>query len=277
MITALPRRAHVHQHALRAPEPLAHGERGRHAVESRQMPTVRRTFPPTRVSLVAGLTDADGEVRTLSADVLARGYWGPVVALLSLRWHLDHADAEDLAQEFFAAAFEKQWFSRYAPERGRFRTFLRTLLDRFAADAVRARHRLKRGGGLTAESLDAADLQAPDTPDETDARVHAEWVRSVLALALDALREEGANTGRTVQVQLFEAYDVADVPDAERPTYRALAQRFGIPDTQVTNYLTWARRAYRRQVLAALRTLAGNEVEFRDDVRSLLGGRSAAP
>jgi hypothetical protein len=45
----------------------------------------------------------------------------------------------------------------------------------------------------------------------------------------------------------------------------------GLPVTQVTNHLAWARREFRRHVLAALRSLTGSEEEFRLEVRELLG------
>ena len=196
-----------------------------------------------------------------------------MVALLELRWRLQRTDAEDLAQDFFAAAFAKDWFARYEPATGRFRTFLRTCLDRFAADAARARARLKRGGGADVEPLEAAEIALVGAPDETDARIHDEWVRGVLAVALDAFRAEAEAAGKSTQVAAFVAYDVDDPPDAERPSYRSLAQRFGIPETQVTNYLNWSRREYRRHVLDALRALAGNDAEFREDARDLLGNR----
>lgn len=196
-----------------------------------------------------------------------------MVALLELRWRLNRTDAEDLTQDFFAAAFSKDWFARYEPAKGRFRTFLRTCLDRFASDAARASARLKRGGGTAGESIEIADAELVGAPDETDARIHNEWVRGVLAVALDALRAEADAAGKSTQVAVFVAYDVDDPPDAERPSYRALAQRFEIPETQVTNYLNWSRREYRRHVLDALRALAGNDAEFREDARDLLGSR----
>lgn len=205
--------------------------------------------------------------------MLAAAYWGPVVALLELRWRLSRTDAEDLTQDFFAAAFAKDWFARYEQAKGRFRTFLRTCLDRFASDAARASARLKRGGGAVDEPLEAADSALVGAPDETDGRIHDEWVRGVLAVALAAFRSEAAAAGKSVQVAVFVAYDVDDPPDAERPSYRALAQRFDIPETQVTNYLNWSRREYRRHVLDALRALAGNDAEFREDARDLLGNR----
>lgn len=238
--------------------------------------TARRTFPPTRVSVVERLSSADEPSRRAAADVLARAYWGPVVVLLQLRWHLERADAEDLAQEFFAAALEKDWFTRYEPAKGRFRTFVRTCLDRFAGGAERAKSRLKRGGGAEHESLDDESAVLATAPDEFDARIHAEWVGGVLSLALETFRADATGRGKSVAFELFQAYDVDDPPDDKRASYRALALRFAIPETQVTNHLNWARREFRQHVLAALRSLAGNDAEFRADARDLLGARPLA-
>jgi DNA-directed RNA polymerase specialized sigma24 family protein len=233
----------------------------------------RHSFPLTRLSLVAGLASDDEPARRDAAELLARAYWPPVCALLRLRWRFDADDAEDLTQEFFGAALEKGWLLRYDPARARFRTFLRMCVDRFVSNEVRARSRLKRGGAAFAEPLEIADAELAHAPDEHDARVHEEWVRGVLNVALDALRADAAASGKATQVAVFEAYDVEDPPDDQRPTYRQLAARFHIPETQVTNFLAWARREYRRHVLATLRALAGNEAEFRADARELLGVR----
>ena len=45
----------------------------------------------------------------------------------------------------------------------------------------------------------------------------------------------------------------------------------GIPETQVTNYLAWSRKNFRKHVLATLRALAGSDDEFRADAAELLG------
>jgi DNA-directed RNA polymerase specialized sigma24 family protein len=225
------------------------------------------------VSIISALADADADTRRAAADLLARAYWGPIAATLRTRWHLEPADAEDLTQEFFADALAKDWLLRYDPSRARFRTFLRMCLDRFAANALQASRRLKRGGSAVMVALDDVDALRADDDADADARFRQEWVRSVFTLALDALRAEASAGGKTTHVQLFEAYDVLDLPDGERPSYRALGVRFGLTEMAVTNHLAWARRAFRRHVLDVLRALAGNETEYREDAQELLGVR----
>lgn len=243
-------------------------------------------LPETRDTLVAALSSDSPADRTRALDLIARAYRDPVVALVSLRWSLAREDAEDLAQEFFAAAMEKGWFTRYDATRGRFRPFLRSCLDDFAKTSFRDAARLKRGGGAshvalaedfsgdampshgTASSRDTARLS---TPPEAEALFDREWTRSVLAIACERLRDECAASGKEIAWRLFERYDLTDAPDESRPTYASLAAEFNEPATQVTNHLAWARRRMREHVLATVRMLTGDEREYRDEVRALLG------
>jgi DNA-directed RNA polymerase specialized sigma24 family protein len=240
-------------------------------------------LPETRDTLVAALSSDSPADRTRALDLIARAYRDPVVALVSLRWSLAREDAEDLAQEFFVAAMEKGWFTRYDASRGRFRPFLRSCLDDFAKTAFRDAARIKRGGGASHVALAedgglepshgavlSRDLSLLSTPPAAEALFDREWARSVLAIACERLRDECVANGKEVAWRLFERYDLADAPDDSRPTYASLAVEFREPATQVTNHLAWARRRMREHVLATVRMLTGDEREYRDEVRALL-------
>lgn len=234
--------------------------------QAQDLPTSR--FPDTRHSVVRALAGDDADRRREAGELLARAYRAPVVALFQWRRGLEAPDAEDLAQGFFLAAFSKEWFARYDPARGRFRTFLRTCADRFAANAAVAEGRDKRGGGRAHLSLDRIAEAAGDGDADAEARFRAEWVRSILALALDALGEEAIQRDRGTHLALFREYDLVDGP---RPGYAELGRRHGLGDSQVINHLAWARRRFRHHVLDVVRRLAGSEAEYREDVRELLG------
>jgi len=230
-----------------------------------------RDFPITRASVIERLGSIDSEERGAAADLLARAYWMPIAITLQTRWHLERADAEDLTQEFLSEALLKSWLACYDPAKARFRTFLRLCLDRFAANALETSRRVKRGGRVDIVSLDD-DLGPAVSVDDADERFRQEWVRSVFSMALTALRHEAADTGKEIHAAIFEAYDVDHAED-ERPSYRDLAARFSLPETTITNHLAWARRSFRRHVLGVLRSLAGSEAEYRQDVQELLGVR----
>src|SRR6185503_19068826 len=107
----------------------------------------------------------------------------------------------------------------------------------------------KRGGHMVAVSLDDAPQLSTDA--EVDQLFEQEWIRSVMTIALDRLSAECLAADRQSTYDVFIAHDVegADAP----PRYADVAARFGIPVTQVANYLHWARSRFRGHVLDTLR------------------------
>lgn len=227
-------------------------------------------FPDTRYSIVSALRSDDEATRARATEAVARVYREPIIAVLRLRWSLDVADAEDLAHDFLAHALERDWLQRYDRSKGRFRTFLRSCLMAYASTAHEGASRLKRGGGVEHLSLDPA-VHTPAADAEVDALFEREWVRSVFERSLEALRAQCETEGRLETYDVFVAYDIEGAEASERPNYAQLATRFGIPATQVTNFLNWARRKLRGHVLDTLRALTASEEEFREEARALLG------
>ena len=234
-------------------------------------------FPLTRRSVVVAAGSADPQTRRRAFEALVAAYWKPVYKYLRLQWRASGEDAEDLTQGFFARALEKGFFDRFDPRRARFRTYLRTCLDGFVANERKSARRLKRGGEAEHVSLDFAGAEAelgrqrPPAEADMEEYFHREWVRSLFGLAVEALRRRCAEAGKVATFALFERYDLEGPEAAARPTYAALALELGIPETQVTNHLAWARREFRRLVLETLEEATGSEEEFRSEARLLLG------
>jgi RNA polymerase sigma factor (sigma-70 family) len=233
-------------------------------------------FPVTRHSIVAAIRSGHADVRRSAFDALVGAYWKPVFKYVRLKWHASPEDAADLTQGFFLRAFEKEFFAGFDPARARFRTFLRTCLDGFVANARKAEGRLKRGGAVTLVPLDFDEaerelrLQAINAIDDFDAYFHREWLRALLASAAGRLREACAAHGHSERFAVFEQYDLVG-DDSERPTYGELARRLGLSTTDVTNELAAARREFRRLVLEALREQCATDEEFDAESRALTG------
>ena len=234
-------------------------------------------FPQTHRSVVLAVGSADPDERARALDVLVAAYWRPVFRHVRARWREDDEDAQDLAQGFFAAALEKGWLARFDPGRGKFRTYLLTCLDGYVANERRAGRRLKRGGDAslvpletTGEDGETRELPLPDGND-LEAQFQREWARSLFSLAVESLRSRCAAAGKEVAFALFERYDVEGAEADDRPTYAQLGAEHGLPVTQVTNHLHWARRELRAAVLERLREITASEEEFRSEARALLG------
>jgi RNA polymerase sigma factor (sigma-70 family) len=235
------------------------------------------TFPATRHSVVRELTSQDPAARAAAYDALVRSYWRPVYLYIRLRWRRAPEDAQDLTQDFFARAFEREYLERYDPAQARFRTFVRTCLDGFLANAHKAKTRLKRGGGVTLSPIDVTEADAaraaaaPADAADPEAWFHREWIRGLFAAALAALDVRCGEAGHAVAFTLFRRYDVEDGDAVPRLTYAALARDTGLSVSDVTNELAWARRAFRQIVLDTLRAITASDEEFRAEARDLFG------
>jgi len=235
-------------------------------------------FPDTRLSVLRAAASGDADARGAALEVLATIYWRPVYARYRLKWRLAAEDAEDLVQEFFAGAMSGDFFERYDPARARFRTYFRVCADRFAANARRDGQRRKRGGGAVQLPWDVDQLErelagAPDyqSDAEADAAFDHEWVRALFAEAIERLRAATVGTSREIRFILLRRYDLEPEREAERPGYRALAETYGLPVTQVTNHLAWARRELRRLLLERVQALCASDTEFREEAARVLG------
>ena len=226
--------------------------------------------------MLAAIRSDEGNVRRVAFDALVTAYWKPVFKYDRLKWSAPPDDAADLTQAFFLRAYEKEFFEGFDPARARFRTYLRTCLDGFVANARKAESRLKRGGGITLVPIDFDEAErelsqhARNAIDDFDAYFHREWLRSLFAVAAARLRDGCAGRGRPERFSLFDAYDLAG-DEAARPTYADLARRFGLSATDVTNELAAARREFRRLVLDALREQCAGDEEFEAESRALTG------
>ena len=161
-------------------------------------------FPATRRSVIERIRADDAEVRRTAFGDLAAGYWRPSYHYLRLHWRLTPEAAEDAVQAFFAVAFEKRYVERYDPSKARFRTFLRTCLDRFVQNTQKAERAEKRGGGADRLSLDfpgaeqaLAELASSDLRD-LDRFFRDEMIRALFGRAVDDLRRHvrGIRQGR---------------------------------------------------------------------------------
>ena len=231
-------------------------------------------FPATRHSIIERVRSTDEETRRQALGDVVEGYWKAVYKYLRVHWRVDHEDAQELTQAFFSEALQKEWLSDYDPAKARFRTFVRVCADRFVMNTRQASARLKRGGGLTLQSLDFPGVEEEigrlglTAPSDAEQFFHNEFVRALFERTLAGVREEFSAPGDRVYLQLFERYDVNPT---EGVTHATLAEEFGLTPTQVTNYLAKVRRSFRTRAVDALRSLCGSAEEFRREGRELFG------
>jgi RNA polymerase sigma factor (sigma-70 family) len=236
-------------------------------------------FPATRWSVIDAARSHDPDERARALQTLFTAYWKPVYKYVRVRWNRPAEDAQDLTQGFFAELLERELLAKYDPGKSRLRTYLRVCVDSFVMNEDKAARRQKRGGNVFHVALDFAaaeeeldgvviDAAAIPSPESLEGFFTKEWVRSLFALAVEDLRKLCEARQRETAFQLFEEYDL---DGEENTSYDTLAQRHGIPATDVTNALAWARREFRRIALERLREICVSDEEFQREARAVFG------
>jgi RNA polymerase sigma factor (sigma-70 family) len=233
-----------------------------------------RAFPTTHQTVLERIRSSDAAVRGDAFGRLTEGYWRPAYHYVRRQWHLDPPEAEDVVQGFFAEAFAKHYVEKFDPAKARFRTFLRTCLDRFIQHDRDARQAQKRGGGAQTLSLDFAgaeqDLagQLRATHGDPDEAFRAEVVRALCVRTIEMLKAELTAAGRARAYDVFACHDLTGDSTA---SYASVADALGLTVAQVTNDLHHARRRFRELALLELRGVSATESEFRVEARDLFG------
>jgi RNA polymerase sigma factor (sigma-70 family) len=238
-------------------------------------------FPPTRWSVIDAARSDDPAEKERALETLFTAYWRPVYKYVRIRWNRPAEDAQDLTQGFFTALLERDLFHQFDPAKSRLRTFLRICVDSFVINQDKAALRQKRGGNILHVALDfesAEDelrlrgrtMQADSLPsrDSVEQFFEKEWIRSLFTLAVEDLRRLCRDRNRETTFRLFEEYDLDGDQDI---SYDRLAQKYGIPVTDVTNALAWARREFRNIALDRLREICGSYEEFQREVVAVFG------
>jgi RNA polymerase sigma factor (sigma-70 family) len=232
-------------------------------------------FPATRWSVIAAARSTEPEDRRRAFETLIAAYWRPVYKYVRLRWNKDVEQAMDLTQIFFFRLLEKDFLATYDPCQARLRTFLRVCVDRLVANENKSARRIKRGGEVEFQPLDFEGAEGElrhieiPSPEGVEDFFEREWARSLFSLSVEKLERECQQRGKQKHFELFEFYDIDEA--GKQLTYAQAAERFGLKATDVTNYLAYVRREFRRIVLEQLREMTGSEEEFQREARTLLG------
>jgi RNA polymerase sigma factor (sigma-70 family) len=236
-------------------------------------------FPPTRRSVIEAVRSIDAEERERALEALCAAYWKPVYKYVRLRWNRPADEAQDLTQGFFLEVLERELLEKFDAKKSRLRTYLRVCVDCFVSNEHKAAGRLKRGGNVPHVALDFAaaeeelggsvlDAASIPSPESLEEFFEKEWIRSLFSLAVEELHQLCVVRERERTFHLFEAYDLEG---NEKISYEQLSSDYGIPVTDVTNALAWARREFRRIALERLRELCGSEEEFQREARAAFG------
>jgi len=212
-------------------------------------------FPTTRWSLVSKAKDRLSPENVEAVNALVSKYWKPVFYFIRAKGYpLDRA--EDLTQEFFLGFLERDWLRRVDRTRGRFRTFVLTILVRFLAD--QGPKRVRRQKRFEQQILPVSTLLSdqdrafePPVGGDPKSIFMQRWAMALVDHVRGEVRRQLAEEGHAVRYELFEAAVCADPLQARSQT--ALAREYGLTRDQVRYAVKDVRNRFDHQLRGELR------------------------
>jgi len=228
---------------------------------SESLPSSRysRSFATTRWGVVRAAA-GEGESARSALEALCTDYWNPVHAHVLYRVKDAHL-AEDLTQEFFAKFLSQGWFLRPREERGKFRTFLLTVLRRFLNDELRRTQAWKRGGRTVTLSVN----ELPEIAEDASACDHFDraWAQALVHRTFETLRKE-SDAGRFDRLAPFLQRE----PD--HGEYQKLADEFSMTPNTLAAAVKRLRRRFRDLLRAEVRGTLAEDEDVEEEMRHLL-------
>lgn len=217
--------------------------------------------------LAAGTPSASDSQAAL--ETLCATYWYPLYAYVRRQGHTVE-DAQDLTQEFFRRLLQKEYLAFAKRERGRFRTFLLTSLQRFLVSEWRRSQAAKRSDhthgfciGLEAETRFQAEPMSQLTPERL---YEKRWAQLLLGRVLEQLRQEAAQTNKS---ELFEGLKALLWGDTTSGSYRDLAVKSGMSEGSLRIAAHRFRQRYRELLRAEIAQTVTRPEEIDEEMRYL--------
>jgi RNA polymerase sigma-70 factor (ECF subfamily) len=232
-------------------------------------------FQTTRWSLVLAARGADTRSHR-ALEALCRTYRAPVLAYI--RTHgLVGDEAEDLTQSFFAHFLERSFHTQADPQRGRFRAYLLTSLQRFLSDTRDRNAAVKRGGRVQLQAIEDAashssNLERMRSPDSPERAFDRAWAQSVLKAAMRKLRREAAQAGKEALFAKLWEFVIERPDDAD---YGRIAAELNLRRNTLAVAVHRLRNRLRELVCDELAETASDEATLDQeiaDLRQCLGG-----
>lgn len=245
--------------------------------ESKTKRPSREGFATTRWSQVLAAGGDDAQISREALAELCRTYWYPLYAFVRRKgWSAQ--DAEDVTQGFFLRLMEGDWLARADRDKGRFRTFLLTMLTRFLANQRDKACRQKRGGDvrhvpLSIEGAEQRFSREPIDSGTPEQEFERQWALTVLDRVLGRVREEYATRD---QAAMFDALKPSLIGDREALPYRQLAAALDMTEGHVKVAVHRLRQRYRRRLLEEIAQTVACADEAESELRHLfrvLAGR----
>lgn len=187
----------------------------------------------------------------------------------------DNEKAKDLTQGFFQeVVLDRDLIQQADREKGKFRTFLLTALDRYAANIHRAESAKKRmpTGGLV--HLDAMESWIPPESDQAgrpDEMFVYAWASELLDEVLASVKAICKEAGQEKHWGVFHRTVIEPADGAETPPLSQICKDIGIEnETKASNMCITVKRRFKATLKVRIRQFVDSDGQVDEEIRDLM-------
>ncbi|MBI4614335.1 MAG: sigma-70 family RNA polymerase sigma factor [Planctomycetes bacterium] len=228
-------------------------------------------FPSTHWSEILALREKGGSGYRRGLESLVRAYWLPIYGLIRRRGATPE-DAEDLTQSFFAYVLERDAFRNLEREGGKFRRFIRTVIERFLVSDYRRQTAARRAPSRPLYHLvDVESILARPGRGARGADVQFQrlWALTVLQIARNRMAVDCETRGRLAGFEVFDRYVLGRIAGEPAVLQANLANERGLSIHQVKNYVRHGKIAFQKHVRAVLAETVSRPEEVEEELQVL--------
>lgn len=211
---------------------------------TKENPSREGLFPATQWTRIQRAGSSSADLAAAALEEVCQAYWYPTFVTARAKHRLDHHQAEDLTQGFWAWMIEKQVIRAADPERGKFRNFLLTCFDRFIGHEWRKDGAQKRGARAPHVSIQSEEwndryereMGSFASPDEHLERV---WADAALESAFAEVQRKWESRERGA---LFDALKAHLAGGAGRGEISQIAEAHGLSEENARQQLSRLRK-----------------------------------
>ena len=229
-------------------------------------------FPTTHWSLVIRAGQDTSKVQRDALGQLLQRYLGAFRTFLIARHRLPRDQAEDLVQGFILSRLvEKNMIGKADADRGKFRNFLMTALERYVVDQFREANALKRQVNRNVIDVQEHQNHLAGDAENPAAAFDVSWATEVIRQTIDRMRES-TEKSRPDLWGIFSDRVIGPAFDNTTPSaYADLIQRLGFKDEgQAASALQTAKRIFTRILRGVVSEYAMTAREVDEEVGALL-------
>jgi RNA polymerase sigma factor (sigma-70 family) len=233
--------------------------------------TQGRWFRTTHWTAVLSARDGQSPEAQAALDGLCRTYWPPLYSYIRQRGHSPH-EAKDLTQEFFARFLEKEYLQHLKDRRGKFRSFLLTLVKHFLSDQFDRSRAQKRGGGRVGISLDEFSAEErlliePANSLTPEYEYDRRWAKILIENAYERLKKEYSENGNA---GLFDRLKEISAGMPRSETYEQLGSQIGLSEAAVKSAVHRMRQRHREILREEIEKTVHTKADLEDEVRHFI-------